>query len=148
MKHAVTTIAICLSLLVPGLASAKKPQPPTDPACALLLSPDQNLVSTGMPFTVKLVRVPAYPGAFRQPTISVDVSYPMPAGSEITQNETRNIPLFNVSYVEMNFQVPPLDSGILVGQEVKIDATVTEPLRKAESKTTNCTTTATVVQGY
>jgi hypothetical protein len=101
-----------------------------------------------MPFTVKLVRVPTYPGAFRQPTISVAVSYPMPVGDEITQIETRNIPVFNVSYVEINFHAPPFDSGILVGQEVKIDATVTEPLRKAESKTTNCTTTATVVQGY
>jgi hypothetical protein len=148
MKHAITTIAICLSLLVPGLTSAKKPQPPTEATCDLLLSPDRDLVSTGMPFTVKLVRVPTYPGAFRQPTISIDVSYPMPAGSEITQNETRNITAFNVSYVEMNFHVPPLDSGILVGQEVKIDATVTEPLRKAESKTTNCTTTASVTQGY
>jgi hypothetical protein len=148
MKHAITTIAICLSLLVPGVTSAKKPQPPTEAACDLLLSPDPDFVSTGMPFTVKLVRVPSYPGAFRQPTISIDVSYPMPVGEEITQNETRNIPLFNVSYVEMNFHVPPLDSGILVDEEVKIEATVTEPLRNNNSKTTYCTTTATVLEGY
>ena len=148
MKHAVTTIIICLSLLAPGVSSAKKPPRPEDAACALLLSPDPNLVSTGMPFTVKLVRVPAYPGAFHQPTISVDVTYPMPAGSEITENVTQNIPLFNFSYVEMNFHVPPYESGIMVGEEVIIEATVTEPLRKNKSKTTYCTTTATVQQGY
>ena len=148
MKHAITTITICLSLLVPGLTSAKKPQPPTDATCTLLLSPDPNFVSTGMPFTVKLVRVPAYPGAFRQPTVSIDVAYPMPVGSEITQNETRNIPVFNVSYVEMNFHVPTLDSGILVNQQVKIEATVTEPIRKNKSKTANCSTTASVLEGY
>jgi hypothetical protein len=148
MKHAVTTLIICLSLLVPGISSAKKPPPPADATCDLLLSPDPDFVSTGMPFIVKLIRVPAYPGAFRQPTISIDVTYPMPVGSEITQNETRNIPRFNVSYVEMNFHVPLFDSGILVGEEVIIEATVTEPIRKDNSKTTFCTTTATVVEGY
>lgn len=148
MKHALTTLALCLAMLTPGITNAKKPPPPVDVECALLIAPDPDFVSTGMPFTVKLVRVPAYPGAFRQPTVSIDVTYPMPAGSEVTQNDTRQIPVFNVSYVEAGFTVPLLESGILVGQEVKIEATVTEPVRKKNYRTTSCMATATVLEGY
>jgi hypothetical protein len=149
MKHALTSFAICLTLLVPGITSAKKPAPPADPACALLLAPDPLFVHTGSPFTVKLVRVPSYPGAFRQPTVTIDVTYPMPAGSELTQNDTRSIPKFNVTYVEADFTVPISDSGIVIGQVVVIAATVAEPVgknRKKKRKTTSCTTTATVLE--
>ena len=149
MKYALTSFAICLTLLVPGITSAKKPAPPADPACALLLAPDPLFVHTGSPFTVKLVRVPSYPGAFRQPTVTIDVTYPMPAGSELTQNDTRSIPKFNVTYVEAGFTVPIFDSGIETGQVVVIAATVAEPVgknRKKKRKTTSCTTTATVLK--
>lgn len=149
MKYALTSFAICLALLVPGITSAKKPAPPADPACALLLAPDPLFVHTGSPFTVKLVRIPSYPGAFRQPTITIDVTYPMPAGSELTQNDTRSIPKFNVTYVEAGFTVPIFDSGIETGQVVVIAATVAEPVgknRKKKRKTTSCTTTATVLE--
>jgi hypothetical protein len=150
MKHALTSFAICLALLVPGITSAKKPAPPGDPECALLLAPDPLFVYTGTPFTVKLVRVPSYPGAFRQPTITIDVTYPMPAGSEITQNYTRSIPKFNVTYEEAVFTVPLFDSGILTGQDVMIAATVDEPVGKKSKKfkTTSCTTKATVLEAF
>ena len=150
MKHAFTSFAICLALLVPGITSAKKPAPPADPECALLLAPDPLYVHTGTPFTVKLVRVPSYPDAFRQPTITIDVTYPMPAGSEVTQNYTRSIPKFNVTYVEAGFIVPSVNSGIVIGQDVVIAATVAEPVgknkKKKKLKTTSCITTATVLQ--
>lgn len=150
MKHALTSFAICLTLLVPGITSAKKPAPPADPACALLLAPDPLYVHTGTPFTVKLVRVPSYPGAFRQPTVTIDVTYPMSAGSELTQNYTRSIPKFNVTYVEAGFTVPSVNnSDILTGQDVVIAATVAEPVgknRKKKRKITSCTTTATVLE--
>jgi hypothetical protein len=149
MKHALTSFAICLALLVPSITSAKKPAPPDDPECALLLAPDPLFVHTGSTFTVKLVRVPSYPGAFRQPTVTIDVTYPMPAGSELTQNYTRSIPKFNVTYAEADFTVPLDNSGILTGQDVEIAATVTEPVGKSKKrekfKTTSCTTTATVL---
>ena len=149
MKYALTSFAICLALLVPGITSAKKPAPPADPACALLLAPDPLFVHTGSPFTVKLVRIPSYPGAFRQPTVTIDVTYPMPAGSELTQNDTRSIPKFNVTYVEAGFTVPSVNnSDILTGQDVVIAATVAEPVGKKRKKfkTTSCTTTATVLK--
>jgi hypothetical protein len=115
------------------------------PCCS---QPDPLFVHTGSPFTVKLVRVPSYPGAFRQPTVTIDVTYPMAAGSELTQNDTRSIPKFNVTYVETGFTVPIFDSGIETGQDVVIAATVAEPVGKKRKKfkTTSCTTTATVLE--
>jgi hypothetical protein len=148
MKRALTFIAICLALLLPAITYAKKPAPTVDPACALLLSPDPLYVYTDTQFTVKLVRVPSYPGAFRDPTVTIDVTYPMPPGSEVTQNFTVSIPKFNVTHVEANFTVPPLSSGILTGQEVEIAATVAEPVagKKNKKVTARCTTTATVLE--
>lgn len=146
MKHALTSIVICLALLASGIASAKRPAPAT---CQLLLAPDPVYIHTGTPYTVKLVRVPSYPGAFRQPTVSIDITYPMPAGSEITQNYTRSVAAFNVTYIEANLFAPPLNSGILTGQDVTIAATVSEPVnnqKKRKRTTARCTTTATVLQ--
>lgn len=147
MKHALTSIFICLALLLTsGIASAKRPAPA---ACQLLLAPDPLYIHTGSPYVVKLVRVPSYPGAFRHPTVSIDITYPMPAGSEITQNYTRTVPAFNVTYVEANLFAPPYNSGILTGQQVKIAATVSEPVGKRNKRkrtTARCTTTATVLQ--
>lgn len=68
------TLVMCLAMLAPGIASAKKPVPPVEATCALLLAPDPLYVYTGTAFTVKLVRIPSYPGAFRQPTVSIEVS--------------------------------------------------------------------------
>jgi hypothetical protein len=137
-------LALCLVLLTPGIASAKKPTP-AEPGCELLLAPDPSFIYTGNPYTVKLVRVPSYPGAFRQPTVSIDVSYPMSEGSTYTVNDTRSFPDFNVTYMESNFVAPSSDSGIAENGVVEIDATVTEPVRKNKFITTSCTTTATVV---
>ena len=139
MIRILSTLALCLTLLIPGIATAKKPNPGRI-SCALLLETDPAVVYTGMPFTVKLVRIPSYPGAFRNPTVSIDVSYPA-NGGEITQNETRTIPAFNVTYVEVGFTVPDINSGIEVGGEATIAATVTEGHK---SKKISCMTNAMV----
>jgi len=142
MIRILSTLALCLTLLTPGIASAKKPNPGIV-SCALLLETNPAVVYTGMPFTVKLVRVPSYPGAFRNPTVSIDVSYPA-NGGEITQNETRTIHAFNVTYVEVGFVVPFKSSGIEIGGEVTIAATVSEGLKKNKSKRISCMTNAMV----
>ena len=144
MIRRMTFFALCLALLAPGIASAKKPNP-SDAACALLLAPDPDYVYTDIPFTVKLVRVPSYPGAFRQPTVSIDVSYPMPGGGVLTQSYTQTFPVFNVTYVQTSFTPPSSSSGIVENGVVMIDATVTEPVNKKKSKITSCSTTAAVV---
>ena len=138
MIRILSTLALCLTLLTPGIATAKKPN--LDVSCALLLDTDPAVVYTGMPFTVKLRRIPPYPGAFRNPTVSIDVSYPA-NGGEITQNETRTIHAFNVTYVEVDFNVPYKSSGIDIGGEATIAATVTEGHK---SKKISCMTNAMV----
>jgi hypothetical protein len=138
MIRIVSTLALCLTLLTPGIATAKKPN--LDVSCALLLDTDPAVVYTGMPFTVKLRRIPPYPGAFRNPTVSIDVSYPA-NGGEITQNETRTIHAFNVTYVKVGFTVPDINSGIKIGGEATIAATVTEGHK---SKKIRCMTNAMV----
>jgi hypothetical protein len=147
MKKKLTVLAICLTLLVPCIADAKKPRPPVDAACALLLSPTDD-VYTGESFRVKLVRVPSYPGAFRNPTIKIDVFYPSIDNSIPPAKATFTLPLFNVTYVEASFPVPLMSDGIVIGDVVEIFATVTEPIKgKKKYKTTSCTTTAVVQQG-
>jgi hypothetical protein len=147
MKNVFTTLAVCLSLLVPGLADAKKPPPPVEVACALLLSPDDSYVYTGESFTIKLIRVPSYPGAFRNPTIKIDVYYPS-VDNVIPPVETKfTIPLFNVTYVETTIPVPLVSDGILLGEQVLIEAKVTEPTKNRNKDiTTRCSTTAIVQQ--
>jgi hypothetical protein len=139
MIRILSTLALCLTLLTPGIATAKKPNPGRV-ACALLLETDPAVVYTGMPFTVRLVRIPSYPGAFRNPTVSIDVSYPANDG-EITQNDTRTIHAFNVTYVNVGFVVPLKSSGIEIGGEATIAATVTEGHK---SKKIRCMTNAMV----
>jgi hypothetical protein len=150
-KRSLAILASCLALLAPGIVSAAKPAASVDAECALLLAPDPQYVYTGTSLLVKLVRVPSYPGAFRNPEVSIDVTFPMSNGGESTQNYTVKIPKFNVTYVEHTFYVPPLSDGIVVGGEVGIEATVTELLsnkngKKTSEKLTTCSTTATVVQ--
>ena len=149
-KRTLALLASCLALLAPGIVSAAKPAPSVDAECTLLLAPDPQYVYTGTPFLVKLVRVPSYPGAFRSPKVSIDVTYPMNSGS-LTQNQTVTTSSFNVTYVEAEFPAPALSSGIVVNGEVAIDATVIELLSnkkgtKTSEKKTTCSTTATVSQ--
>ncbi len=150
-KHAFAILATCLALLAPGIVSAAKPAASVDAECALLLAPDPQYVYTGTPFLVKLVRVPSYPGAFRSPKVSIDVTYPTNSGDAIKENYTVPISSFNVTYVEHTFSVPSVSDGIAVNGEVAIAATVTELLSnkkgtRTSEKITNCSTTATVVQ--
>ena len=148
MKNVFTTLAVCLSLLVPGLADAIKPPPPVEAGCALLLSPDASIVYTGESFTIKLIRVPSYPGAFRNPTININVYYPS-VDNVIPPVETNfKIPLFNVTYLETSIPAPMVSDGVLVGDEVLIDALVTEPTRnRKKDNETTCSTTAIVQRG-
>jgi hypothetical protein len=148
-KRTLAILASCLAMLAPGIVSAAKPAASVDAECVLLLSPDP--VYTGSPFVVKLVRDPSYPGAFRQPTVSIDVTYPTLPESAATLNYTVTIPKFDVTYVETpSFTVPALSDGIAVNDAVVVvAATVTEPLTKKGNKvrTTVCTTTVPVMPG-
>ena len=105
-------------------------------------------IYTGSSFTVKVVRIPSYPGSWAQPTIATDVVYPMPSGNVVSQNDTQTIYKFNVTYALATFTVPAQDSGILsLSTEAiaKLTATVTEPLSNNRFRQTTCAATTTVL---
>jgi len=146
MIRILLTLALCLPLLTPGIASAKKPNP-GNVSCELFVSPYRDAVYTGSKFSVKLVRAPSYPGAFRNPTVTIDVIYTLSDNSELIQTSTRTISRFNVTYVEMDFTAPSADeNGVLPVGEATIVGTVSEQTKSKKNKTniTSCTTTVTV----
>jgi len=58
-------LAICLAVLMPGMAAAKRPQAAPEPGCDILVD---KVVYKNTPYAVKVVRVPSYPGAWRNPS--------------------------------------------------------------------------------
>jgi hypothetical protein len=86
---------------------------------------------------VKIVRVPSYPGAWHNPTITLEAKY---TGS--TQTQTVEIGLanvFSVTYVNANLVVP--DDAKYLGAAI-ITATIKEPLKKKNAyDTTTCSVT-------
>jgi hypothetical protein len=160
-KRPLAVFAVCLALLVPGISSAKKPAPSQDVGCALLLSPDPNVYSDDYPnyvvageqYQVKLVRVPSYPGAFRSPSVRVDVTYHIPPDNDSTDDTTIEMPSFYVTYLKFGFDAPPAPENTVdlngngdIGDAV-ITAYVTEEVvskngKRTEHPTTVCATTA------
>ena len=148
MIRILSTLALCLTLLTPGIASAKKPHPGNVSCELFVLPPYQDAVYTGTKFSVKLVRTPSYPGAFRNPTVTIDVIYPLSDNSELIQTSTRTISRFNVTYVEMDFTAPSADeNGVLPVGEATIVGTVSEQTKSKKNKRniTSCTTTVAVI---
>jgi hypothetical protein len=130
-------LVICLVALVPGMASAKRPQTTTETGCDILVS---NVLYTGKSYPVKIVRVPSYPGAWHNPTITLEAKY---EGS--TQTQTVEIGLaneFSVTYANATLVVP---GDAAFAGDATITATVKEPLkRKNTYKTTTCSVTRNV----
>jgi hypothetical protein len=150
------TCALCVLLALPGLAAAKKPTKSnssnnTTEGCAVLLP---AYIETGNSFSVKVVRVPSYPGSWHQPTIYTDVVYPMSPDSSNTDSNTQTINRFNVTYALATFTVPMMETGILT-TSTSLDNTATatvtvlisEPLKNGRTKQTKCFSTTPVVQG-
>ena len=98
-RDTLLTCALCVLLALPGMASAKKPSASTAATCAVLLPAS---IETGNSFSVKVVRVPSYPGSWHQPTIYTDVVYPMSPDSSNTDSNIQTINRFNVTYALAN----------------------------------------------
>jgi len=139
------TCALCVLLALPGLAAAKKP---ANEGCAVLLP---AYIETGTSFSVKVVRVPSYPGSWTHPTIYTDVVYPMPPGESSTDSKEQTIK-FSVTYALASFMVPPMNTGILnspttTDATASVTVTVSEPLRNNKVKLTTCSSTTPVMKG-
>lgn len=131
-------LAISLASTAPGLATAKKPQSSSTAGCVILMD---DVVYKNTPYTVKVVRDPSYPDAWRNPTFTIEANYTdsMQTGSAVLQTSLANV--FSVTYVNASLVVPD-DASF--GGTATISATVEEPLSKRKTRTTTCSTTASV----
>ena len=144
----ITILALCSALLLPGIAMAKKPvASSTSAGCSVLPS----VVYTGHPFTVKVVRDPAYTGVWSQPTVDVTAVFTKTGGGTVTKTSSETISKYGVTYVNTTMSAPSCNGDLceidyLSENAVVITATVKEPINKGKrTRETVCTpATATV----
>jgi len=126
-------------LLSPAVVQAGKTVD-SEAGCAVLPA----AIYTGNPFTVKVVRDPAYPGAWTQPTVDVSAVFTKTDGSTVTKTSSETIARYGVTYVNTTMSAPscngePCEIDVL-SQNVVITATVTEPINKGKRfRVTVCT---------
>jgi hypothetical protein len=125
----------CMAVLTPLAAGAAKPSA----GCAVLL-PDS--VQVGVPFEVKVRRVPAFPGQWFSPTITVDVVVqlvPEPSGPRrftLTFEET--FPgILTSNEATAIFTIPDL-ANIDAEADVDVFAMVSEPTSGRVSRDSFC----------
>ena len=143
------TYALCAFLALPGMAAAKKASTGNAVSCAVLLP---AYIETGNSFSVKVVRVPSYPGSWTHPTIYTGVVYPTTSGNEITQGYTQTINKFNVTYALASFMVPSMDTTDIASSPTSPDATATVTVTVSEQlnnkgKQITCSATTAIMQG-
>jgi hypothetical protein len=140
----ITMLALCSALLLPGIAMAKKPvKPAEEPAGCVVFPP--AYIDTGYPFTLKIVRDPAYPGVWAQPMVDVVAVFAGTDGGKITASysETTSRYGYGVTYVNATLLAPSCN-GFPCAIDSTVDAVVTamvkEPLNKGKQvRETSCT---------
>jgi hypothetical protein len=153
IKHALT--AFCIALLLPTISFAKKPEPvpEIDAGCAVL---PYDSAYTGETLKVKVRRIPSYPGGWFSPTVTGTAVFPMPKRSAYEQTVTQTIDRFSVNAVDLEFNVPALDTGIITvmsngssnSKQLKIDVTVREPLSGGSViRETSCSASLDILPG-
>lgn len=148
VQSRITILALCSALLLPGIVIAKKPvASSTSAGCSVLPS----VIYTGNPFTVKVVRDPAYTGVWSQPTVDVMAVFTKTDGGTVTKTSSETISKYGVTYVNTTMSAPSCNGDLceidyLSENAVVITATVKEPINKGKrTRETVCTpATATV----
>ena len=160
MPLRITILALCSTLLLPGIALAKKPVKKSvknpvaveNPVGCAIFPSD---IYTGYSFTVKIVRVPAYPGGWFHPTVDVAAVFAKTDGGEITTTSSETISRYGVTYINASLLAPSNYScdengsnctEVGIDDQAAISAVVKESLNKGnKSWETICTpVTATV----
>ena len=144
MPLRITILALCSALLLPGIAMAKKPvKPSEDPVGCVVFPP--AYIDTGYPFSLKIVRAPAYPGVWSQPMVDVVAVFTGTGGGKITASysETTSRYGYGVTYVNATLLAPSCN-GSPCAIDSTVDAVITavvkEPLNKGKQfRETNCT---------
>ena len=140
MKTRLKLCALGLAVLMPTIAAAGKPSATAEAGCAVLPPAE---IYRGQPYTIKVVRVPSYPGGWSRPEVTVEVTYPITAGNGHTDSSTQEIFKHNVTYTLTTFTVPDSDA-LEVSKQATVAATVREPLGKKRFREAICTATTTV----
>jgi hypothetical protein len=147
MKKMIKSSMVGLALMVSGTGFAAKPAANADAGCAVLPPAE---ITGGLPYSVKVVRTPSYPGGWSRPTITVEVTYPTTPGHDIGDSREQTLLRHNVTYALAGFTVPETldpdtnDPIIVTGGTAKITAVVREPINKRKFRETICTATTTV----
>jgi hypothetical protein len=141
MRKLLTINLLCLAMLLPGVAPAKKPGGQTAVECAVLIADGmQDGIYAGGAFTVKVNRIPGYPGSWTNPEVWITATYP-DAGEGTYHTTIRS---FYVTYFKHTFTVPATAGN----GEAVIDAMVREPLvkgKKISYRETACSRTVPVI---
>lgn len=142
MPLRLAVLAMCSALVLPGVALAKKPLQ-ADVGCVAF---PPAYIDTGYPFTLKIVRDPAYPGVWSQPMVDVTAVFTGTDGGKITAaySETSSRYGYGVTYVNATLLAPScngtpcaIDSSV----DAVISAVIREPLNKGKQfRETVCTT--------
>ena len=128
-------------------AVVEEPTADAEVGCAVLVP---EAINAGLPYTVKVVRVPSYPGGWFSPTIIIDATYPATQGNEIGDSREQTIPKMGVTYATATFTVPEAfdpntnEPVIRSGGTANINATVSEPMNDGSFNETTCTATTVV----
>ena len=151
VRSRLTLLAVCCALLLPGAAMAKKPvknPPATTSAGCVVFAP--AYIDTGYPFTLKIVRDPAYPGNWSQPMVDAAAVFANRTGGKITvtYSEDSSRYGYGVSYVMATLLAPSCNGSpcaINTSVDAVITASVREPLSDGSFRETGCApTTASV----
>jgi hypothetical protein len=129
-------MSLCLAVLFPLAAPAK--QPVAD-GCALLVAAS---VAADVPFPVTVTRLPAYPGQWVAPTVTVEVVAPVNDAllgpNRYSQTVTQEIDgLGGANDATATFLIPAFPNLDLTGT-VSVYATVSEPVNRGKSLETFC----------
>jgi len=144
MRVKITVLSVCVALSVPLSAAAK---PPVTGGCQVLAP---AIVNPDIPFGVTVARAPSYPGQWFAPEISVQITVPVEAGvtpgpNSYSQTVTQTVDgLGGSNSAEATFVVPSV-TNLIFGDEVKVTATVSEPLNKNKDVETATCETVTLV---
>lgn len=143
MPLRIAMLVVCSTLLLPGIAMAKKPvKPAEEPAGCVVFPP--AYIDTGYPFNLKIVRDPAYPGVWAQPMVDVVAVFTGTDGGKITASysETTSRYGYGVTYVNATLLAPSCN-GSPCAIDTTVDAVITavvkEPLNKGNKyRETSC----------
>lgn len=143
-KAGIAVLAMCAALVLPGMAMAAIT---VQPSVGCVVFPPAY-IDTGNPFSLKIVRDPAYPGSWSRPMVDATAVFTKTDGGKIaaSYSETTSRYGYGVTYVNATLLAPSCN-GAPCAIDSSVDAVITavvkEPLNKGKQfRETTCTVVA------